>query len=184
MKIQQLKVNHLFLSLLITQQKMVFQTIMSSVFFRIMMRIFGLGQVAGGVAKFDGKYFTTYTEEEGLSNNNVLSITQDKNDNLWFGTRFGLSKLKSGALNVNANNTGLPLFNNFEYEDGFLGIGCNRGAICQDNAGTIWIGTNDRLTAYHGDGDIADTISPEIQLTGISLFNEKDKMVKSAFRYH
>ena len=134
---------------------------------------FGTG--GGGVAKFDGKYFTTYTEEEGLSNNNVLSITQDKNDNLWFGTRFGLSKLKSGALNVNANNTGLPLFNNFAYEDGFLGIGCNRGAICQDKAGTIWIGTNDRLTAYHGDGDIADTISPEIQLTGISLFNETIK---------
>ena len=134
---------------------------------------FGTG--GGGVAKFDGKYFTYYTENEGLSNNNVLSITQDKNDNLWFGTRFGLSKLKSGALNVNANNTGLPLFNNFEYEDGFLGIGCNRGAICQDKTGTIWIGTNDRLTAYHGDGDIADTISPEIQLTGISLFNETIK---------
>ena len=134
---------------------------------------FGTG--GGGVAKFDGKYFTTYTENEGLSNNNVLSITQDKNDNLWFGTRFGLSKLKSGALNVNANNAGLPLFNNFAYEDGFLGIGCNRGAICQDKTGTIWIGTNDRLTAYHGDGDIADTISPEIQLTGISLFNETIK---------
>ncbi|BBE20851.1 adenylate cyclase [Aquipluma nitroreducens] len=134
---------------------------------------FGTG--GGGLAKFDGKYFTTYTENEGLSNNNVLSITQDKNDNLWFGTRFGLSKLKSGALNANANNAGLPLFNNFAYEDGFLGIGCNRGAICQDKAGTIWIGTNDRLIAYHGDGDIADTISPEIQLTGISLFNEKIK---------
>jgi len=134
---------------------------------------FGTG--GGGVAKFDGKYFTHYAEEEGLSNNNVLSITQDKNYNIWFGTRFGLSKLKSGALNLNANTTGLPLFNNFEYEDGFLGIGCNRGAICQDQAGTIWVGTNDRLTAYHGDGDIADTISPEIQLTGISLFNEKIK---------
>ena len=134
---------------------------------------FGTG--GGGVAKFDGKSFTHYTEKEGLSNNNVLSITQDKNDNLWFGTRFGLSKLKSGALNLNANITGLPLFNNFEYEDGFFGIGCNRGAICQDKAGTIWVGTNDRLTAYHGDGDSADTISPEIQLTGISLFNETIK---------
>ena len=105
----------------------------------------------------------------------MLSITQDKNDNLWFGTRFGLCKLKAGALSLKVNNPDLPLFNNFDYEDGFLGLGCNRGAICQDQTGTIWIGTNDRLTAYHPEGDVADTISPNIQLTGILLFNEKLK---------
>jgi len=134
---------------------------------------FGTG--GGGTTKYDGKYFTYYTEKEGLSNNNVLSITQDKNDNLWFGTRFGLSKLKAGVIDLKANNPDLPLFNNYEYEDGFLGIGCNRGAVCQDKTGTIWFGTNDRLTAYHTEGDIADTISPKIQLTGILLFNEKIK---------
>jgi ligand-binding sensor domain-containing protein/signal transduction histidine kinase len=132
---------------------------------------FGTG--GGGVSKYDGKTFTYFTEKEGLSNDHVLSILQDINDNLWFGTRFGLSKLKVRNLKLKANNPELSLFNNYEYEDGFLGTGCTRGAICQDNTGIIWIGTNDRLTAYHPEGDQADTVPPNIQLTGIELFNEK-----------
>jgi len=132
---------------------------------------FGTG--GGGVSKYDGKSFTYFTEKEGLSNNHVLSILQDKNDNLWFGTRFGLSKLKTGNMILKSNNPELSLFNNYEYEDGFLGTGCTRGAICQDNTGIIWIGTNDRLTAYHPEGDQADTVPPNIQITGIELFNEK-----------
>ncbi|MBI4645521.1 MAG: SpoIIE family protein phosphatase, partial [Bacteroidia bacterium] len=38
--------------------------------------------------------------------------------------------------------------------------------------GTIWIAANDRLTAYHPEGDIPDTIPPCVQLTSIELFNE------------
>jgi len=132
---------------------------------------FGTG--GGGASKYDGKSFTHYTEKEGLGNDYVLSIFQDKNDNLWFGTRFGLYKLNLEDIKLKANNPKLPLFKNYGYEDGFLGIGCNRGAIDQDNSGTIWVGTNDRLTAYHPEGDNADTIPPNIQLTGIEIFNEK-----------
>ena len=65
-----------------------------------------------------------------------------------------------------------PLFKNYSYEDGFLGISCSRNAIFEDNNGTIWVGTTDRLTAYHPEGDEPDTIPPNIQLKGISLFNE------------
>ena len=132
---------------------------------------FGTG--GGGVSKYDGKYFTYFTEKEGLSNDNVLSILQDKSNNLWFATRFGLSRMKVENLNLKVNNPELPLFINYGYDDGFLGIGCTRGAISQDNTGTIWIGTNDRLTAFHPEGDKADMIPPNIQLTGISLFNER-----------
>ena len=132
---------------------------------------FGTG--GGGVLKYDGRYFTQYTENEGLSNDYVLSVFQDKNNNLWFGTRFGLSKFKAENVNLKSNNQESHLFINYEYEDGFLGIGCTRGTVCQDKDGNIWMGTNDRLTVYHSDGDIADTIAPNIQLTGIDLFNEK-----------
>jgi hypothetical protein len=68
---------------------------------------------------------------------------QDKNGNIWFGTRIGLSKLTMQSLernftdfdklidNISDNkNRQQPiLFKNYGYEDGFLGIGCNRGAI-------------------------------------------------------
>ena len=59
------------------------------------------------------------------------------------------------------------------YEDGFSGIGVNFGkTICEAKDGTIWIGADDRLTAFHPGEETPDTIAPNIQLTGLSLFNE------------
>ncbi len=156
---------------------------------------FGTGE---GVYRFDGKQFTHYTDKQGLSDNMVYSILEDKKENLWFGTRVGLSKLtkekllafnrdmqKSGGVSVPAN---LPtsashpdpssfgregaFFENFTYENGFLGMGCFANSICEDKNGSIWIGANDRLTVYHPDGDLEDTLAPNVELTGIQIFNE------------
>jgi ligand-binding sensor domain-containing protein/serine phosphatase RsbU (regulator of sigma subunit) len=137
----------------------------------------------GGVVKYDGESFTHFTEKEGLSNNTVYSILEDKSGNLWFGTRFGLSKLTpenkeklvffSDNINASKEAEGKIFFKNYTYEDGFLGIGVNGGkTICEDKNGTIWVAANDRLTAYHPEGEIADTVAPNIQLTSIALFNE------------
>jgi signal transduction histidine kinase len=143
----------------------------------------------GGVFRLDreGTAFTHFTEKEGLSNNNVQSICEDRSGNLWFGTAFGLNKLSAKSLlNLSADATGkggfndLPnndragdvLFKSYTYEDGFLGAQCNPNAIYEDKNGTIWIGSEDRLTAYHPEGDKRDTIAPNMQLTGIALFNE------------
>ena len=154
------------------------------------------GTWGGGVSKLalsevegSSQYtFTHFTEKEGLSNNVVLSMLEDKNGNLWLGTRFGLSKLSpkdkeklvffsdpdSYRDKSAPEAEGKVFFKNYTYEDGFLGIGCNGSAILEAKDGTIWIGANDRLTAYHPPvgGEIADTLAPTIQLTGIALFNE------------
>jgi class 3 adenylate cyclase len=66
-------------------------------------------------------------------------------------------------------------FKNFAYDDGFLGVGCNRNSMVTAKDGSVWIGTNDRLTIFHPEsiiGDI-DSIAPRIQLTNLELFNEK-----------
>jgi len=154
------------------------------------------GTYGGGVSKYDGKSFTNFTEKEGLSNNYVFAMLLDKNDNLWFGTRFGLCKLaKSKMAKLEGGDTlsglrgheggdltglnggkELILFKSYGYEDGFLGIGVNGGNtgknIYEASDGTIWLAANDRLTAYHPEGDEPDTIPPNVQLTSIELFNE------------
>ncbi len=165
------------------------------------------GTFGGGVSKYDGnrveaiekgkiiplnelqdlkrvngklvKSFTNYTTKEGLSNNVITSILEDKNGNIWLGTSIGLSKLiqtklgevsgKAKSRTVLENNV---IIKNYGYEDGFLGIGCRLKSICEDNNGTIWIGSDDRLTAYHPEGDNPDTIAPNIQITNVELFNE------------
>jgi hypothetical protein len=64
------------------------------------------------------------------------------------------------------------LFTNYTYEDGFLGIGCFGNSMCEGSEGNLWIGSNDRLTEYHPEGDVQDSVAPNIQLTGIQLHNE------------
>ena len=43
----------------------------------------------GGVTKYDGRSFTHYSTPQGLSDNIVYRILEDKSGNLWFGTRNG-----------------------------------------------------------------------------------------------
>jgi two-component sensor histidine kinase/sugar lactone lactonase YvrE len=135
----------------------------------------------GGACRYDGKSFMIFTEKDGLCSSTINSMLQDKRGNIWFGTPFGLSMLAGDYMlrlskNKEQGITTQPvLFKNFDYEDGFLGIGCNVGALYEDDKGTIWIGANDRLTAYHPEGDEPDTIAPNIQLTDIQVFNENIK---------
>lgn len=136
------------------------------------------GTSGGGVDKFDGKHFTHFTEKEGLLNNFVLSILQDKKGNFWFGTRFGISKLTNNYMAHMArvyaysNKEQGVFFKNYSYQDGFLGVGCNAKAICQDKQGAIWIGANDRLTVFHPEVEDTDTLAPNVQLTNIELFSQ------------
>lgn len=138
------------------------------------------GTSGGGVAKLEGNNFTHFTEKEGLSHNHILSMLEDQSGNFWFGTRFGLSKLSpenlklmTQKINSNSVKESDVFFKNYTYEDGFLGIGVNGGkTIYQDKTGIIWIGANDRLTAFHPEGEDRKNVAPEIQLTGIALFNE------------
>lgn len=139
---------------------------------------FGTG---GGLTRYDGNRFAHFTIREGLSNDNVLSLLEDRtHGELWIGTRFGLNRASLKKLNAIVDQDpdhevkdDAALFKTYGYEDGFLGIGCNRGAMVRAADGTLWVGTNDRLTAIHTENLHKDSIAPNIQLTGLELFNEK-----------
>ena len=129
-----------------------------------------------GVIKFDGKFFTRYTTDQGLSSNSVNSIVEDKEGNLWFLTNNGLCKMKSPGNNIlekpNPDHTQISLFTTYLYEDGFLGVGSHLNSMILGRDGHIWAGAGNRLTCYHPEGDIPDTIPPTIQLSGVALFDE------------
>lgn len=50
------------------------------------------GTWGGGVSRFDGKRWVSYSTKEGLAGNIVYSIAQDKNGMFWFGTDNGVSR--------------------------------------------------------------------------------------------
>ena len=130
-----------------------------------------------GVVRYDGKSFMYLTEKEGLKANTVNGGTQDRNGNLCFASGSGLSILRAdymdklGQKSVDDRTNQTVLFRNFSPEDGFSGWGCN-GAIVEDDSGTIWISSSDRLTRYFPALDVPDTTAPAIQLTGVQLYNE------------
>ncbi|MCS3799576.1 signal transduction histidine kinase/ligand-binding sensor domain-containing protein/DNA-binding response OmpR family regulator [Chitinophagaceae bacterium OAS944] len=77
--------------------------------------------------------------EQGLSNNSVRCIYQDKKGFLWFGTYDGLNRYDAYTFKVFRNN-----FNNTSsLPNNFI------NAIDEDNNGNIWVATRQGVAVYH-----------------------------------
>ena len=125
----------------------------------------------GGVSKYDGKSFITYTTKQGLANNSVRSIAEDKNGNLWFGTYGGgVSKYDGKSFITYTTEQGLAnnsVLSIAEDKNGNLWLGTDGGGVCkfdgksfitytteqglsnnsvfsiaEDRSGILWLGTN------------------------------------------
>ncbi len=148
---------------------------------------FWFGTYGDGLIFFNGQRVINFNTENGLTDNYVFSITQDHQGNMIFGSRFGLNILQHerllglGQFNKttlsqkqeleNFLSSEKNLFTSFTYEDGFLGVGSNMRAIFADKD-QVWIGANDRLTAFYPQAAFYDSINPEIKISGIELYNE------------
>src|SRR5688500_3184607 len=86
--------------------------------------------------RYDFRHFEV---ENGLSNNNVLCILQDKKGFMWFGTRDGLNRFDGYAFKIFRKDPSDPktLGNNH--------INC----ILQDANELIWVGTQNGLYKYN-----------------------------------
>lgn len=89
-----------------------------------------------GVYYYDGKSFTNFTTEEGLVNNMVFSIYEDKAGNIWFGTGGGASRYDG------------KFFRNFTTKEGLSNKGIN--SIMEDKTGKLWFGTGGDACVYDG----------------------------------
>jgi PAS domain S-box-containing protein len=87
---------------------------------------FGTG--GGGVSRFDGKNFTTFSTVQGLASNTVWSIGEDNSGNMWFGTTGGGVSRYDGNTFTNYS-TAQGLSSNVVY------------SIIQDRSGMLWFGT-------------------------------------------
>lgn len=85
------------------------------------------GTNGGGASRYDGNKFTTYNENDSLSNNVVFSIAELKNQKLFFGTNGGLSVYDGKTFTKFTEKNGLPHSRVFK--------------ILQDHKGIVWIGT-------------------------------------------
>jgi ligand-binding sensor domain-containing protein len=118
------------------------------------------GSNGGGVYRYDGTSFTHFTEENGLSDNQVFSITEDSNGMLWLGTQNGLCKYDGTTF------THVPIpFSDTSgvWLDKVYPV-LNPNAIHSlmlDRKGNLWIGTGG-AGAYRYDGKTFTSFQSEI----------------------
>ena len=90
----------------------------------------------GGVYRYDGKSFTSFTEKDGLSVDVVTRIIEDNKGNLWFGGA-GLCRYDGKS------------FTRFTTKDGLINQGV--WSILEDKTGNLWVGTRETgLYLYNG----------------------------------
>lgn len=140
--------------------------------------------------------FSNFTIENGLSQNSVISITQDKSDFLWFGTRQGLNRYDGHQFKIYRNN----LADNGSLSNNEV------SSLLTDSEGTVWVGTTNGLNRYDAKKDAFVHINTHTRnglssnsieyiyedrnkniwigtLNGLNLLTDKDKNHFRAFRF-
>jgi signal transduction histidine kinase/ligand-binding sensor domain-containing protein len=126
-----------------------------------------IGTSGGGVDVFESGDFTHYGTEEGLPDNAVLQLAMDSLGNVWAGTGKGLTRFVASAEGYELTNWNKT--HGLKYMD-FNSPG-NPMLFTQTDQvskkGTMWSGVGSVLTAY--EPPLADTLKPELFLTGIDI---------------
>ena len=121
----------------------------------------------GGVNKFDarqndevgqGRSFIHFTKKQGLANDSVSCIMEDKAGHLWFGTMGGASKFDGNSF----VHFPLQLFTSRGLSDNDI------RSILEDKSGHIWFGTfTSGVSRYDGKNFIHITEDEGLSFNGI-----------------
>ncbi|SER82369.1 hybrid sensor histidine kinase/response regulator transcription factor [Pedobacter rhizosphaerae] len=123
-----------------------------------------IGTYFGGLSIYNPKTnrFKTYQEGDGLINNNVLGIVEDKSQNLWISTANGLSEL----------NPASGRFRNYTKSDGLAGNEFNARSYFIDSRGEIFLGGINGLTAFYPKDIELNPYHSPLVFTDLKLFNQ------------
>jgi ligand-binding sensor domain-containing protein len=90
-----------------------------------------------GAYRYDGKTFTNFTTKDGLCNNNVGAIIQDKAGNILLGTNSGICKYDGNKFTKYPVTDTLRITCMFEDKDGNLWFGTSGNGIYRYNGKTL-----------------------------------------------
>ena len=96
-----------------------------------------------GVYYYNGKSIQHFTTTEGLANNRVMSVYEDKAGIIWFGTGGGVSRYDGKSFR-NFTSPNAPLF----YKEGHWNNDIT--TIIEDKTGKLWVGTRGDAFVYDG----------------------------------
>lgn len=103
-----------------------------------------------------------FTKNDGLPDNNINSILEDDNGNLWIGTGAGIS-----FFDVENES-----FINFNRKDGINGITMNPDAALKLTNGLMIFGSTDGINIFNANEIIFSDYKPNVLITDFQLFNQ------------
>ncbi len=108
-----------------------------------------------------GVKIAAYTQQNGLPDNNVLSILQDNNrKDIWAGTANGMARLDpdSGSITV------------YTEADGLAGNVFNNNACYKSKSGELFLGGYKGFAVFYPDRVKENTVVPPVFITDLKLF--------------
>lgn len=109
------------------------------------------GTTGEGVYRYDGKEFTQFTAKDGLCDNFIFLIFEDKAGDIWLGSKTSISRYdgrKFTTLSIPGitGSNFLPdnSFNNYRSDKNEL------WSMMQDKSGITWLGTTDGIYCFNG----------------------------------
>ncbi|MGQ1785994.1 sensor histidine kinase [Saccharicrinis sp. GN24d3] len=123
----------------------------------------------GGLNRYDGEKFTYFDTSTGVRSDNIYSVIADTEGNIWAGTQNGVDKLT-------LDQTGeLVSIQNFDKDDGFIGIENNGGCNLLDREGRLWFGTIKGAMMYNPDAERPNYLEPPVYLREVLLNFQQPK---------
>jgi signal transduction histidine kinase/ligand-binding sensor domain-containing protein len=146
------------------------------------------GTLSGGVSRFRGGKFTTYSIENGLASNTVASILESSDGTMWFATPDGLRALSNDQWRGYTVKDGLPsneVYCLTEDSKGILWIGTERGlafltanriatlrsapeplrdrvfGLAEDRRGWLWVSTSNHIMRVNRDKLLRGVLAEE-----------------------
>jgi ligand-binding sensor domain-containing protein/signal transduction histidine kinase len=93
-----------------------------------------IASYGSGLTRYQAGQFTRLTHDNGLADDTVRNVFEDRQGNLWVATIWGLSHVNKGVVTNYSEQNGLQ-HNSVR-------------AVCEDNEGTLWIGSNGGLSRF------------------------------------
>ncbi len=94
-----------------------------------------VGTLDAGLARFDGRHFSTQGVRQGLSSNTILALADAGGGAIWAGTARGLNLLRNGRVaEVYMKTSGLPAD--------------EVRALHRDYSGALWVGTSAGIAVF------------------------------------
>jgi ligand-binding sensor domain-containing protein/serine phosphatase RsbU (regulator of sigma subunit) len=129
-----------------------------------------IGTGGGGLNLFniENETFKNFSTVDGLPNDVVYSILEDKLGRLWVSTNNGLSR-------VDLSNPNEPYFRNYNKLDGLQNNEFSEGASLYSQSGLMFFGGNENFSVFNPLEVSDNPYPPHVYITEASILNKDTK---------